>query len=193
MSNKVHYDVKNVHLWPLAQADDGTFSFGEVHKEPSIMSLDLSAEGDQIKTRANGVDYYVTYSNNGYSGDMNFVMLSDAFKEKYLKESLHATDKVLTEHANAEPQAFAMAFEFVGDAKNRRHILYNGIASRPNIQGDNKDNQREPDTETLSTTFSPLDNGWVKSSTTDETPDEVFNNWFTTPYLPEDVTEPDDG
>lgn len=191
--NKVHYDVKNVHLWPLTVAEDATFSFGDVHKEPSIMSLDLGAEGDQIKVRANGVDYYVTYSNNGYSGDMNFVMLSDAFKEIYLRERLDATAKVLTEHANAEPQAFAMAFEFVGDAKNRRHILYNGIASRPNIQGDNKDNQREPDTETLSTTFSPLDNGWVKSSTTDETPADVYNAWFDEPWMPEEVPDPEEG
>jgi hypothetical protein len=57
-------------------------------------------------------------------------------------------------------------------------VLYNCAASRPNIKGENKDNLKDPDTDTLSMTASPLQDGKVKASTTAETPEDVYKNWF---------------
>ena len=62
--------------------------------------------------------------------------------------------------------------------KGTRHVLYNCAASRPNIKGENKDNLKDPDTDTLSLTASPLQDGKVKASTTAETPEGVYKNWF---------------
>ena len=45
------------------------------------------------------------------------------------------------------------------------------------MAGENKDNQREPDTEALTITASPLPDGGVKASTTADTPETVYNNW----------------
>jgi phi13 family phage major tail protein len=130
-----------------------------------------------IKTRADGMDYYVVNDNLGYSGDLNIAMVPDWFRQDYLNETLDDTAKVLVENSNNNPKPFAMTFEFAGDASRRRHVLYNVATSRPNIHGENKDNQKEPDTDTLSLTASPLPDGRVKASTTKDTPDDIYKGW----------------
>jgi phi13 family phage major tail protein len=142
------------------------------------VSMDLSAQGDVIKLRADGMNYYVVNSNNGYQGDLNIARIPDWFRSDILGDTISATDKVLVETTTQEPKAFAMLFEFLGDVKGTRHVLYNCAASRPNIKGENKDNLKDPDTDTLSLTASPLQDGKVKASTTAETPENVYKNWF---------------
>ena len=39
------------------------------------------------------------------------------------------------ENANSETAAFALLFEFDGDIRKIRHVLYNCSASRPKIEG----------------------------------------------------------
>lgn len=176
--NKVHYDLTNVHVAALTiDLEAGTVSFGEPKRLYGAISMDLAAQGEVIKLRADGMDYYVTYGNNGYSGDLNLAMVPDWFKQEYLGNTLSEKDKVLVENAQAEHKPFAMLFEFLGDKAHRRHVLYSCTANRPNIKGENKENQKEADTETLAMTSSPLPDGNVKASTTAETPQSVYDNW----------------
>ena len=176
--NKVHYDLTNVHVASLTiDLEGGTVSFGTPKRLLGAISMDLSAQGEQVKLRADGIDYYVSNSNNGYSGDLNIAMVPDWFRQEYLGDTLSEKDKVLVESAQAEPKPFALLYEFFGDASHRRHCLYNTTAARPNIKGENKDNQKEPDTESLSLTSLPLPDGKVKASTTAETPQAVYDGW----------------
>ena len=46
----------------------------------------------------------------------------------------------------------------------------------------------EPVTDTLSLTADPRDDGLVKSSTSSETTDAVYDAWYTAVYVPE-ITE----
>lgn len=176
--NKVHYNLKNVYFAPITEADDGTISFGTPVQERGAMSMDLAPVGSSGKLRADGIDYYTFSSNGGYDGNLNFAQVSEYFRQTYLGEDLSSKDKVLVERANAKQTRFAMLFEFDGDVSGRRHVLYNGLASRPNIKGENKENQREADTESLPVVFSPLPDYKVKASTTAETPTTVYDNWF---------------
>ena len=176
--NKVHYDLTNVYVSPLTvDLDTGTVTFGVPKRLPGAISMDLAAQGEQIKRRADAIDYYVTNSNNGYSGDLNIVMVPDWFRQEYLGDTLSENDKVLVENAQAEPKPFAMLYEFLGDKSRRRHCLYNVTASRPNIKAENKDNQKEADTESMAMTALPLPDGKVKASTTADTPKLVYENW----------------
>lgn len=176
--NKVHYDLQNVHVAPLTiDMDSGGATFGTPERLLGSISMDLAAQGDTVKLRADGMDYYVTDSNNGYAGDLNVAMVPDWFRQKYLGNTLSEKDKVLVENADATTKAFALLFEFKGDISHRRHCLYNVTAARPNIKGENKDNMKEPDTETLALTALALPGGMVKSSTTAETPKAVYDNW----------------
>ena len=178
--NKVHYALTNVYIAQLTMdLEAGTVSFATPKRLLGAVSVDLSAQGDVIKLRADGMDYYVVNSNNGYQGDLNIARIPDWFRSDILGDSVSPTDKVLVETTTQEPKPFAMIFEFLGDVKGTRHVLYNCTASRPNIKGENKDNLKDPDTDTLSLTASPLQDGKVKASTTAETPETVYNGWFT--------------
>lgn len=178
--NLVHYDLLNVYVAALTvNVETGEISYGTPKRLPGAISMDLSAEGESVRLRADGMDYYRAETNNGYSGDLNLAMVPDWFRQDFLGDALSATDKVLVENANASPKPFALLFEFAGDAAHRRHCLYNVTASRPNIKGENKDNKKQADTEALKMTARPLPGGNVKASTTAETPSAVYENWNT--------------
>ncbi len=177
--NKVHYALTNVYIATLEMdLETGIVTFGNPKRLLGAVSMDLSAQGDVIKLRADAMDYYVVNSNNGYQGDLNIARIPDWFRSDILGDTVTDSDKVLVETTTQEPKAFAMLFEFMGDVKGTRHVLYNCAASRPNIKGENKDNLKDPDTDTLSLTASPLQDGKVKASTTAETPDAVYQAWF---------------
>ena len=100
-----------------------------------------------------------------------------------LKESLD-TNQVLVENANVETANFALLFEFDGDVKKIRHVLYNCSAARPNIESSTNEEEIEVQTETLALTAAPLANGYVKARTGDSTTDEVYNGWYANVYMP---------
>lgn len=181
--NKVHYDLVDVHVASLTIAE-GAVTFGTPKPMTGSISLELSAQGSSYKLRADGIDYYRTSSNNGYEGDLSLAQVPDWFKREYLGETLDETAKVQVENAEAELKPFALIYGFKGDKARRRHVLYNVMASRPNIKGENKENQREPDTESLPISAVPLPGGAVKASTTADTPAEVYNGWLAAVWQP---------
>ena len=87
--------------------------------------------------------------------------------------------------ANVETANFALLFEFDGDVKKIRHVLYNCSAARPNIESATNEEEIEVQTETLAITAAPLANGYVKARTGDSTTDTVYTGWYTAVYLPE--------
>lgn len=187
-TNKVHYDLQNVFVAELTLDDSDTATFGTPKRLPGAIGMDLSAQGDNVTLRADGINYYVNNSNQGYQGDLTLAMVPDWFRAEFLGQTLSAKDKVLVENAKTDqPKKFALLYEFQGDAHARRHVLYNCLAARPNLAGENKDNQREADTEALNLTASPLPTGEVKASTTAETPEEVYNGWTKNVWV-KDVT-----
>lgn len=182
--NKVHYDLKNVFVALLTVDESGAVTFGTPKRMPGAIGMDLSAQGNTVKLRADGIDYYKNTSNSGYSGKLTMAMVPDWFREEFLGQTLSTTDKVLVENAvTDQPKAFALLYEFDGDAKARRHVLYNCLANRPNVAGENKDSQREPDTEELALDCSALPDGRVKASTTEGTSESVYNAWTTKVWM----------
>lgn len=177
-TNKVHFDLTNVYVAPLT-FEGGAPAFGAPKRLPGAISIDLAAQGNTVKLRADGIVYYSTTSNSGYEGDLNLAMTPDWFRQEYLGETLSEKDKVLVENALADPKPFALLYEFLYDKKHRRHVLYSCTAGRVSVKGENKENQKDPDTETLHLVSVPLPGGNVKASTTEETPDAVYNDWNT--------------
>ena len=197
--NSYHYDVKNCHYCKGTKQENGTITFAnEVKALPGLISIDMGAEGDIFKQRADGVDYIVIVSNNGYSGTANFVKVSEDFKMDCLAERIDETTGIQYEDSDAEPSPFALMGEFKGDKEGIRWIFYNCVASRPKLAGDNKDNQKEPDTEELSITASPLpavidgnEVSIVRGGITRSMNEETFNAWFNQVCIPGTVITPD--
>ena len=114
--------------------------------------------------------------------------MPDSFRTDVLKESLDQNN-VLVEDATVETSAFALLFEFDGDVKKIRHVLYNCTAARPTIESSTKEDEIEVKTESLSITASPLDGGYVKARTSDSTTDTAYNNWYKSVYMPSAATQ----
>lgn len=176
-TNKVHYDLVDVHVAPLTIAE-GVVSFGAPVALLGSISLDVAAQGNVTKLRADGMVYYQAASNNGYDGSLNMAMVPDWFRKDYLGEILDEASQVQVENAEAEHKPFALLFGFKGDKKRRCHVLYNCLANRPGIKGENKENEKDPDLETLPISAVPLPNGDVKASTTAEATAETVAGWY---------------
>ena len=91
---------------------------------------------------------------------------------------------VLVENSESNLAAFALLFEFDGDQKHIRHVMYNCSASRPGIEGKTNEESREVQTETLTIKASPLPDGTVKAKTGDSTDPTVYNAWYEDVYMP---------
>lgn len=181
--NKVKFNICNVHYALQTITEDGTVSFGTPVPMPGAVSLALDANGEPSNFYADGYAYYTISNNMGYDGDLELAMVPEKFCTEVLKEELDG-NKVLVENANVETANFALLFEFDGDVKKIRHVLYNCAASRPSIESQTNEDEIEVQTETLALTATPLANGYVKAKTGDDTTDTVYQSWYSTVYLP---------
>lgn len=87
--------------------------------------------------------------------------------EEFLKDILHEEEDVngvLAENANSEFERFALLFEFTGDKNAIRHVLYCCSASRPSMEGETKEDEKEVQTEELAIIASALANGSTSST-----------------------------
>lgn len=188
MPNKIKYGLKNVYYAVATIAANGSATYETPVAIPGAVNLSMDAQGESSPFYADNIVYYVGVANNGYQGDLEIALVPDAFKKDVLGY-IEAANKILVEDANAPTVNFALLFEFAGDVKARRHVLYNCTAARPAVNGATKEETIEPQTESLTLTATSVYNAAlskdiVKGETNDTTADTVYNAWFT------QVTEP---
>ena len=177
-ANKVKYNIKNLHYSVLTVGDNGAVTFGTPVAVPGAVSISMDPNGDSTTFYADGIAYYVAVANNGYSGSLEVALFPDKFRQDVWGETLDGTDKVLVENNGTEPKPIALLFEFDGDQKATRHILYNCTAKRPSVASTTTTDQKEVQTETSEITAAPLADGRVKAKTTAETPESIYNAWY---------------
>lgn len=188
MANKIKYGLKNVYYAIATIADDGSATFGNPVRFPGAVSLSMEAQGDVTPFYADNIRYYEGVSNNGYSGDLEMARIIDSFKTDVLG-FVADTNGVIYEDAGAEPVHFALLFQFEGDQKATRHVLYNCVATRPAAGSTTKTDTVEPQTETVTIDAGTI---WVeslgkdipKAETSGETQTTVYDGWFTAVYIP---------
>ena len=186
--NKVKFNICNVHYALQTIGDNGDVSFDTPVPMPGAVSLSLDANGEPSNFYADGYAYYTISNNMGSEGDLELALIPESFRTDVLKETLD-TNKVLVENANVETANFALLFEFDGDVKKIRHVLYNCAASRPSIESQTNEDEIEVQTETLSVKATPLASGYVKAKTGDDTTEKTYADWYKAVYLPAAATE----
>ena len=187
MKNKVKFNLKNVHAAKLTETvTDGvtSFSYSTPKAIPGAVSISLDAEGESSPFYADGIVYFRSVTNNGYSGDLEMALVPEWFRTEILQEALDGKGVLIEKSDNKESVKFALLFEFDGDVNCIRHVLYNCTSSRPSIESETKEDTIEPGTETLSITADPRADGLVKARTGDTTDAATYAGWYQTVYLP---------
>jgi phi13 family phage major tail protein len=162
MSNKIKYGLKNVHYAVVSDVG-GIITYGAPVAIPGAVNLTLSPRGETYEFYADDALYYGQESNNGYEGSMEIALIPDSFKTAVLGY-ITDTNGALIEDSAAVAKNFALMFEFKGDKKSTRHVLYNVRPQRPNIEGSTVGANIEAKTDTLNITANPAsDTGYVKA------------------------------
>lgn len=182
--NKVKYGLKNAHYALLTIGEDGTVTYGKPIPIPGSVNLTMDAQGDTSTFYADNMAYFVTAANDGYSGTFEVALIPDQFRQDVLHETLDEAAQVLVENINNQTSPFALLFEFDGDKKATRHVLYNCTCTRPSVSGGTTTNTKEPNTETMNLTASPLPNGNTKARTTVDTPAAQYAGWYDAVWQP---------
>lgn len=188
MSNKIKYGLKSVYYAVATIAADGSATYAAPVALPGAVSLSMDPQGELTPFYADNIVYYMSSANNGYEGDLTLAMVPDSFKKDVLGY-VEDTKKVLVEDADAEPAHFALLFQFEGDAKAIRRVLYNCVAGRPTDNGNTKEENVSPETDQLSLTATTiynasLDKNVVKAECNDTTDADVYAGWFSNVYIP---------
>ena len=186
--NKIKYGIKNVYYAIGTPQTNGSMTYATPVAFPGAVSLSLDPQGDNTPFYADNVVYWVGNGNNGYQGDLEIARIIDSFKENVLGD-IKDGKTVLIENANANIVHFALLFQFEGDVKATRHIMYNCTCNRPNAGGTTKNESIEPATETVTITATSvynatLDTDIVKAEATANSDSTTYNGWFSAVYLP---------
>ena len=181
--NKVKCNIGNVHYAKITKDDSGNVTFATPVAIPGAVSISLDPTGEPESFYADGVEYYTINNNQGYDGDLELAMIPEDFRKDILMETAD-DNNVLVENSNSETGSFALLFEFDGDVRKIKHLLYNCSASRPSIESSTNEESKEVQTETLTIKARPLANGYVKAKTGDTTTAETYNNWYSEVYMP---------
>ncbi|MBR3236968.1 MAG: phage tail protein [Oscillospiraceae bacterium] len=188
MPNKIKYGLKSVYYAVGTPGANNTMTYGTPVAIPGAVNLSLDPQGDSTPFYADNIVYYQGTANTGYEGDLEIALIPDSFKTDVLGFITDGKD-VLVEDAEAATVHFALLFQFEGDSKATKHVLYNCTAARPTVAGATKEASIEPQTETLSITattvyFATVDTEVVKAEANEDSDSTTYSGWTTTVYTP---------
>ena len=196
-ANKVKYGLKNVHYALVTEtvvttgADAGktVSSYGELKALAGAVSLSLSSSASKTVFRADDSDYYVSYGQGGYEGDLEVARVNEDFLKDVLS-LVEDNDNILVESSAAFKTVnyFALVFEFDGDQRATKHCLYKCSAYRPDIasQTTGENGSTDPQTETLTITAIPRvdEDKYIHLQTQETTSTAVIEAWYSSVPVP---------
>lgn len=192
MANKIKYGIKNVYYAVATIATDGTATYATPVALSGAVSLSLEPQGDNTTFYADNIAYWVGNGNNGYSGTLELARVPESFEKDVLGMVEDAKD-VLVENMNAPIVHFALLYQFEGDDKATKHVMYNCTCTRTSEAGTTKGESIEPQTETLNIEAKSIYNSSlamdiVKAKATSDSNSTTYSGWTSTVYSPTAAT-----
>lgn len=182
--NKVTFGLQDVYYATYTEVD-GAVTYDTPVPIPGGVELTTDPRGDLVEFYADNMLYYSASNNQGYDGTLTIANIPEQFLIDALGEELDEEDGVLNEIADKTGKPFALMFQFQGDKKAVRHVLYNCTANRPTIASSTKTNTVEPNTNELTFVASPIkinEKLMVKTKTTASTSTAVYDAWYQSVY-----------
>lgn len=177
--NKVKFGLKNVYYAPITNGTHGT-----PVAIPGAVSISLKAEGDKEEFYADNMKYYVSATNNGYSGTLELARIPEGMLESIFGMTLGSTSKVLTEDADADPAHFALLFQIDGDDNDELYVFYEVAPTRPEISSSTTNAQKNVQSCSIDITAVPFGSARrIMARTTKDTTTTVRTGWFTTVFV----------
>ena len=103
MSNKIKYNLKNVYAAVMTRSGS-TYTYATPVAIPGAVSMSLDAEGEASPFYADGIVYFRSAANNGYSGDLEIALIPEWFREQVLLETKDSNNVFIeTKEASIEP------------------------------------------------------------------------------------------
>ena len=190
MANKVKYGLSNVYYAKATiDAATGAATYATPVAIPGAVNLSLDPSGDLEPFYADNIKYYIVNNNSGYEGDLEIALIPDSFREDILGEVKDSHD-VYVEVTEAPSTPFALLFQFEGDQKGTRHIMYNCSATRPSVAGATKEDSTEVQTETLNLTCGSVYNASLNANIVksrclnDGNSATTYSSWNSAVYQP---------
>ena len=188
MSNKIKFGLKNVFYALATIASNGTATYATPVAFPGAVSLSLDPSGENTPFYADNVVYWVGNGSTGYTGTLEVARVIDSFKKDvlgFIDDGKH----VLVEDNNAEIKHFALLFQFEGDVKATKHVMYNCTCARPSVSGQTKGESIEPQTESLALTATTiydaaLNKDIVKAEANEDSDGTTYSGWTSAVYTP---------
>lgn len=186
MGNKIKFGLKNVHYAKATIASDGSATYATPVAIPGAVNLTMDPEGDSTTFFADNVEYATFNANAGYSGNLEIALVPESFSEDILGD-VEDQNGLLVEDANAPTVHFALLFEFDGDVKATKHVLYNCTAQRPSINGQTKTTTVDVNTETLNISAKSIHDAtnnkdWVKAKANEGA--SKYSTWYESVAMP---------
>ena len=190
--NKVKFGLSNVHYALVTETESEgvvTSTYGDVKSWPGAISLSLDSTAEKSVTRADDSDYFVTFGQGGYEGDLECALIPDEVRTAVLGYKTDDNGILVEDSASFSNVTYiAMMFEFKGDQKATKHCLYKVSLSRPSIasQTTGENGAIEPQTETVTLTAVPRADAdqLVHIQTKPTTDAEVVSAWYTAVPVP---------
>lgn len=152
MGNKITYGLENIHIAFMT----GDAAWATPIKIPGAVGFTPAAAGNEKTFHADNGAYFVSTSNNGYTGELEVAMIPDAVVAEMLGWEFD-TNGMMVEVATGMPKKFALMGQVAGDSANRRFVFYQCQASRPEKEHKTKGESIDPSTDKLKLTIMPID------------------------------------
>ena len=165
---------------------DGTTGYGDPRNVEGTVNLTTTPEGDENTFYADNTKYYISTTNNGYTGDWEAAKIPKEILAEMVGMIID-NDGALVEDADGKQKEFALMGQFEGDEHAGRFVYYRCKSARPGQNNSTTDSGVTPDTQTANLTMLPYeydDKKIVKKTIEKADNETVYNNFFDAVSMP---------
>lgn len=188
--NKVNWGLAEVYWGKITVNEEtGVDEYTTPVKLVGARQLNFTAQGDLVEVYADGGTIYIGRENNGYEGSLEMTELDEDLI-KYALDEEEDSKKLSFEKKETTQKRFFLMWEWIQDAKNSRHCMFNITANRPEIAATTAGDggTRSAQYQTLTLRALPRFDGRVKCKTKSDTDSTTYSNFFNS--VPVFTTEP---